>query len=72
MKNSVLRKALITLVVWSIIGIIFMNSIIGRTSKQEKVFEWMKAQTPTPLDLVIVTGSSANHHDALFSIGFPP
>ena len=42
-----------------------MNSIIGRTSKQEKVFEWMKAQIPTPLDLVIVTGSSANHYDAL-------
>jgi len=45
-----------------------MNSIrIGRTPpKPEQVFKWMKAQKPTPLDLVIVTGSSANHHDALF------
>jgi hypothetical protein len=36
------------------------------TSKQEEVFQWMKSQKPTPLDLAIVVGGSANHNDALF------
>ena len=41
-------------------------SVTFCTLKQEEGFEWMKSQKPTPLDLVIVTGSSANHHDGLF------
>ena len=41
-------------------------SVTFDTSKQEAVFECMKSQKPTLLDLVIVTESSANLHNALF------